>query len=258
MELGDIKNKISQMERRISPPQYRKNISNKKFLIFKFSDDDTEHESAEEVELTKKAVQDILSKRKTLKISIPKEESELAKKALRKQNEEQKILTLYDIIHVPGTIEKFKNFVPTRKRALKPEKVSPKKEKNVHEVNCHICDETFENQKEFKNHFLDKHKNLSLLEEDPKSCRRVFPTQPKRRQVDRKPIKVHPDMYLCEVCNVRLSEKDLLKHQTNLGHFKIRPIKDVEKEKEQLGQNENMSKVGNIVNLKKITVFFSS
>ena len=52
----------------------------------------------------------------------------------------------------------------------------------------------------------------------------------------------------CEVCNENLSEKDLLKHQTNLGHFKIRPIKDVEKEKELVEQNENISKVGKTFN----------
>ena len=85
----------------------------------------------------------------------------------------------------------------------KLEKVPPKRPR-CDEINCHVCKKTLENQAAFKTHFLECHQGLNLEEGT------VFPTQPKRRHWEQKPIKTKT--HRCTTCGAELFDSQIESH----------------------------------------------
>jgi hypothetical protein len=85
----------------------------------------------------------------------------------------------------------------------KLEKVPPKRPR-CDEINCHVCKKTLENQAAFKTHFLECHQGLNLEEGT------VFPTQPKRRHWEQKPIKTKT--HRCTTCGTELFDCQIESH----------------------------------------------
>ena len=93
----------------------------------------------------------------------------------------------------------------------KVERVQPKRPR-CDEISCPVCRKIFENQAAFKTHYLECHPGLNLEQGN------VFPTQPKRRHWEQRPIKTKT--HKCITCGAELFESQVESHiKENLDEY---------------------------------------